>query len=303
MEELQSLAKQWHNELLFARSLSPATADSYASDFADFTAFLTQYHGRPLTLQDVLALTPQDWRAWMSNQKQKGRDARTIARRLSALKSFFKFLVQHHYLKDHAIFSAKTPKLPKSLPHPADYDCIMALIDGCVLLPGEAWVHQRDKALILLLYNCGLRISEALSIQYADWKQTTNFLTIQGKGGKVRSVPLLENVKKEIDAYCAMCPFSDAHVLFWGEKGAPLSRFVVEGRMRKLRRMLNLPETFSPHALRHSCATDLIKESNDLRGVQELLGHASLSTTQIYTDIDNQYIQSVYAKAHPRTKK
>lgn len=299
-EALEALVKEWQNDVRFSQSLSAATAEAYTSDLAHFLKFLTAYTGEPPTLNSIIAIAPPDWRAWMSSQQKEGRSARTLARRLSALKNFFTFLVRKHLLADHDIFTAKTPRLPRALPHPAPYDYIQALIDACPELPGPPWVRPRDQALFLLLYGCGLRISEALSIKLSNWPQDTDFIDILGKGGKTRSVPLLPVVREAVAAYIAQRPRADSSALFLNTKLRPLSRHVVAARMRTLRRLLHLPETFSPHALRHSCATDLVQRSNNLRAVQELLGHASLSTTQIYTDVNSQYIQEAYAKAHPR---
>lgn len=301
---MQQIIDRWNQDLLLERSLSKATSIAYVSDIMHFCTFLMQYWGKEIQLDDLIAIGSQDWRAWMSEQKRNMLDVRTIARRLSAVKSFFKFLVKYEYIKDHDIFSARVPKIPKKLPHPASYDYIMMLVDACDQLPGEDWVHLRDQALIFLLYSTGLRISEALNITLQAWHSNQHFLTVCGKGKKIRQVPLLPIAVQKINAYLEVClVHHEDQFLFIGEKGNRLISQVFSARIRQLRRLLNFPDTITPHAFRHSCATDLIKNSNDLRGVQELLGHASLSTTQIYTGIDNPYLKLTYEKTHPRAKK
>jgi integrase/recombinase XerC len=298
------IAAQWSDYLLLGQSRSPETITAYLSDFHHFYDFLQKYIGRAASVEDICQIDSQCWRAWLSQQKKDGLCARTMSRRLSALKNFFKFLIKKKYLEDHPIFSARMPKLRKSLPHPESYEIIMALAGACSSIPGEPWVFQRDKSLILLMYSTGLRISEALSVTYEDITRGDNFLTIKGKGGKTRSVPVLERVIKEILDYVASCPYSCAKGgIFLGQKGGPLSPHVFEARIRVLRRMLNFSESLTPHALRHSCATHLLENSDDLRGIQELLGHASLSTTQIYTDVSQKTTKSAYDAAHPRAKK
>jgi integrase/recombinase XerC len=298
-----SILNEWADFLLFGQSHSHETVTAYLSDFRHFYDFLTEYVGRAVSIEDICQIDAICWRAWLSRQKNDGLCARTMSRRLSALKNFFRFLVKKKYLEDHPIFSARMPKIKKALPHPASYEIIMTLADSCSCLPGEAWVCKRDEALILLLYCTGLRISEALSLTYNDI-DGNSFLTIKGKGGKTRSVPVLECVVKKIKDYVALCPYPCTRtVLFWGRRGGPLSKEVFESRILSLRRLLNFPEFLTPHTLRHSCATHLLENSDDLRGIQELLGHASLSTTQIYTDVNKKVAKSAYDAAHPRAKK
>ncbi|MDR1907308.1 MAG: tyrosine-type recombinase/integrase [Holosporales bacterium] len=344
--------------LLHSQSRAKATYLAYDGDLTCFLEFYARYTGEEATLEGVLKIEPKDWRAWFSHQRNEGLDVKTLSRRLSALKSFFRFLVEQGYIEDHPIFSARNPRVPKALPRPAAYNDILLLMNSCSLLPGPDWVHKRDKALIFLIYSVGLRISEALSLNCEDISNT-DFLTIKGKRNKIRQVPFMSGAKKIIfeyknacpDASCCTAPSSSnaasnnapavvpnnaptaasnnfltnaapnnapaiqlvpqksegpardllpSRPLFIGEKGTRLLAQVFEARVRKLRRLLGLPETFTPHALRHSCATHLMATSEDLRGIQELLGHASLSTTQIYTDINNEQLRSTVTRAHPR---
>ncbi|MDR3285078.1 MAG: tyrosine recombinase XerC [Holosporales bacterium] len=304
-KSLKGIVSDWSEYLLLSKSSSIATSIAYISDLNNFCNFLKKYIGHSVILKDIIAIDAMCWRAWLSQQRKNSLCSKTTARRLSAIKSFFKFLLERKYIKDHPIFSARTPKISKGLPHPSSYEAIINLANSCCLLPGEDWVHKRDEALIFLLYNTGFRISEALSLKFSDIKGNPKFLVIKGKGGKVRNVPILKSVLKKVQNYTIFCPFFKKNcpkMLFLGQKGAPLSKQVFETRIRKLRKLLNLPETTTPHALRHSCATHLLENSNDLRGIQELLGHSSLSTTQIYADVTKKSARKAYNSAHPRTK-
>jgi integrase/recombinase XerC len=304
---LRKLRSEWLDSLTSGRSAAAATRLAYDSDFRSWIEFLARYTGQPATLETMLMIEPKDWRAWSSFQRNAGLCSRTISRRFAALKSFFKFLEQNGYVKDHPIFSSKSPKAPKTLPRPAAYDEIVLLMDKCPQLPGPEWVHKRDQALIFLIYSVGLRINEALSINCDDIARS-DFLTVQGKGGKTRQVPIMPDVLSIIDDYKRACPWFESSPkekvvgcpLFLGEKGQRLIAQVFEARVKKLREALNLPDTFTPHALRHSCATHLMASSEDIRGIQELLGHASLSTTQIYTDINSEQLRATICRAHPR---
>jgi integrase/recombinase XerC len=304
------LQREWLDSLTSDRSSAAATKLAYDSDFRCFLEFYASYTGENATFGKIIKIEPKDWRAWSSSQRNAGLCSRTISRRFAALKSFFKFLEQNNYIKDHPIFSSKTPKAPKTLPRPASYDDIMLLMDNCSQLPGTTWIHKRDQALIFLIYSVGLRINEALSINREDIEQT-EFLTVCGKGMKTRQVPILPATLRVIGDYTSICPWfsslrsfkTPTGPLFFGEKGKRLIAQVFEARVRILRKILNLPDSFTPHALRHSCATHLMASSEDIRGIQELLGHASLSTTQIYTDINSEQLRAAICKAHPRAKK
>ncbi|MDR1207989.1 MAG: tyrosine-type recombinase/integrase [Holosporales bacterium] len=309
---LRKIQSEWLDSLIFDKSSASATRLAYDSDIRCFLEFYASYTGEDATFEKIIKIEPKDWRAWSSSQRNAGLCSRTISRRFAALKSFFKFLEQNDYIKDHLIFSSKTPKAGKTLPRPATYDEIMLLMDNCFQLPGTPWIHKRDQALIFLIYSVGLRINEALSINCKDIEQT-EFLTICGKGMKTRQVPLMPGTMRIINDYKNICPWlshsqyfdkkSFAIPLFLGEKGKRLVAQVFEARVRALRKILNLPDSFTPHALRHSCATHLMASSEDIRGIQELLGHASLSTTQIYTDINSEQLRTTICRAHPRAKK
>jgi integrase/recombinase XerC len=304
MNELQDLCAKWLQYLSCGLSRSENTCVSYGSDFVCFLDFFKKYTDNKITLQKIIAIEPRDWRAWMCQQKNDGISARTISRRLCALKSFFKFLAKSRYIQTHPIFDAATQRIPKSLPRPVSYQDITELIDTCSFLHGAPWIHARDEAIIFLLYSVGLRINEAMRLDYCDIIDN-EFLTIVGKGGKIRQVPFMPEVKCKIESYKKLCPytFNRNGPLFFGSQGKRLLAQVFEHRIRTIRRLLSMPETLTPHTLRHSCATHLMTESEDLRGIQELLGHASLSTTQIYTAINSKVLKSAYDNAHPRSKK
>jgi integrase/recombinase XerC len=292
---LRQVCEEW------LTSLEHLSAVAYESDFKCFLAFYAHYTGETATLEKLIGLEPRDWRAWLSHQRSNGLRPKTVSRRLSSLKSFFRFLEKNSYIEEHQIFSSKTPKTPKTLPRPATYEEIMQLME-CT---SPDWIGKRDRALIFLLYSVGLRINEALSINCGDIEvpfQAVQFLTITGKGQKVRQVPLMPEATAVIAAYKDACPWqlSAESPLFVGERGARLVAQVFEARIRKFRKEIGLQESFTPHALRHSCATHLMAGSEDIRGIQELLGHASLSTTQIYTDVNSEQLHKAVCDAHPR---
>jgi integrase/recombinase XerC len=304
-QDLQKIKEEWLDYLHCEQSRSAATLRSYESDWKNFLVFLESYLGETPNLHHFLSLEPRTWRAWLSHQKNQNLSARTLARRLAALKNFFRFLIRRDGLVDHAIFSARSPRLTLSLPRPTSFSTILKMVETCPLLPGEPWVHKRDQALIILLYSVGLRIQEALNLRVKDVEPLSDFLSIQGKGAKMRQVPFLPLVYEKIHEYIQSCPFafSPKMPVFLGQKGGPLLASVFETRIRAIRQLLNLPSTVTPHTLRHSCATHLMSESEDLRGIQELLGHSSLSSTQVYVNLENQTLQTLYERTHPRAKK
>ena len=241
-------------------------------------------------------------RAWMAHERGRGVGARSLARALSAVKSFYRWLSDREGFEATAVLSARAPKFQKKLPRPLAPDAARAMIDTVELQAREPWVAARDTAVITLLYGCGLRISEALSLTCDDAPLPPT-LVIRGKGGKERIVPVIDPARSAVDAYLAACPFpADAGApLFRGVRGGALSPRAVQKVMERARLQLGLPATATPHALRHSFATHLLGAGGDLRAIQELLGHASLSTTQAYTAVDTARLMEVYDRAHPRS--
>lgn len=242
-----------------------------------------------------------DMRAWMAHERRGGKTARSLARALSSVKSFFKWLSDRDGFDATAVLSARSPKFHRNLPRPVAEESAADLIDMAASQHSEPWVGARDTAVITLLYGCGLRISEALGLTGADVPLGPS-MRIKGKGGKERVVPVLPVAQRAVETYAQLCPFDleADRPLFRGLRGGALNPRLISGLVANMRRQLGLPSTVTPHALRHSFATHLLAAGGDLRAIQELLGHASLSTTQAYTAIDTTQLEKVYSRAHPR---
>lgn len=301
-ESLQIVIQEWDEWLRHNRRLSPRTLVSYHSDLQQFLGFLGKHLGEEVTLSHLIDLKVRDFRAWMSARTNEEFFVRSTARAVSIIRTFFKYLNRLGHTNT-AILSIRSPRLKIGLPRSLLVDQTKSMLDDIGSLETERWVGQRNKALFTLLYGCGLRISEALSLTH---KQIPlgDCLIVKGKGDKERAVPLFPLVAQEIEAYLALCPYKlgPNDPLFIGIKGKKLNQGMVTRTMRQYRRLVGLPDNTTPHSLRHSYATHLMNSSHDLRGVQELLGHASLSTTQIYTNADQDYLMNVYKDAHPRAK-
>jgi integrase/recombinase XerC len=294
---------RWLGYLGAERRMSVKTLEAYRRDVSQFLGFLAGHLGGAPSLKQLAKLTPADVRAFMAARRSGGAANRSLMRTLAGARSFARFLERNGKGKVAALAAVRTPKLPRTLPKPLAASAAKRMTD-VDLRAGEArepWVIARDAAALALLYGAGLRISEALGLKRKDITGG-DALTITGKGNKTRMVPLLPQVAKLIADYAALCPFDlppDAP-LFVGAHGGPLSPRIVQLTMARLRGALGLPDSATPHALRHSFATHLLARGGDLRAIQELLGHASLSTTQIYTAVDAERLLEVYASAHPR---
>jgi integrase/recombinase XerC len=294
----------WLSYLGAEKRMSPKTLEAYRRDVSQWLAFLTEHLGAPATLKRLQTLTPADIRAFMAARRAAGAGSRSLMRQLAGCRSFARFLERNGKGKVGALTAVRAPKLPKTLPKPLPASAAKAVTDAD-LRAGEArenWVLARDAAVLALLYGAGLRISEALGLQRRDLAGSPDTLIVTGKGNKKRMVPLLPQVTGLISEYLALCPYvvPPDGPLFVGARGGPLSPRIVQLAMASLRGALGLPDTATPHALRHSFATHLLARGGDLRGIQELLGHASLSTTQIYTAVDAERLLDVYASTHPR---
>ncbi len=286
------------------RALSGAadnTLKAYQTDVMGFLAFMTHHHGGGLGLEPVAAISTRDMRSWMAHERGRGVGARSLARSLSAVKSFYRWLSEREDFEPTAVLSTRSPKFQKKLPRPLAEDAAAAMIETVELQAREPWVAARDSAVITLLYGCGLRISEALSLTGAD-VPLPPVLRIKGKGDKERIVPVIDVARDAVDAYVAQCPYPvEPNVpLFRAVRGGPLAPRAIQKVMAQTRMQLGLPATATPHAMRHSFATHLLSAGGDLRTIQELLGHASLSTTQAYTAVDSARLMEVYDKAHPK---
>jgi integrase/recombinase XerC len=295
---------RWIGHLGAERRMSPKTLESYRRDVSQFLSFLADHLGGAPTLKHLAKLAPADVRAFMAARRSEGIGNRSLMRALAGTRSFARFLERNGKGTVAALTAIRSPKLPKSLPKPLAVSAARQMTETS-LREGETrepWVIARDAAVLALLYGCGLRISEALSLKRNDVRANSDTLTVTGKGNKTRMVPVLPQVAKAIADYVALCPLElpSNSSLFIGAQGRPLSPRIVQLTMARLRGALGLPENATPHALRHSFATHLLARGGDLRAIQELLGHASLSTTQIYTAVDAERLMEVYASAHPR---
>lgn len=300
---LAAAVSDWQRWLKSERRVSEHTFDAYARDLAAFLAFMTDHLGGAPDLADFAAFKPADFRSYLAQRANAGISRSSIARGVSTLRNFFRFLERTDLVHNPAIKTVRTPRLPKTVPKALDEEDALAAIRDAGAAQTEPWLAARDTALLLMLYGCGLRIGEALGLTCAD-SPRGDTLRVTGKGRKQRIVPVLPVVREAVAAYRKICPFAaiPESPLFVGARGKALNPGVVQRQMRLLRARLGLPETATPHALRHSFATHLLAQGGDLRTIQELLGHASLSTTQRYTVVDAARLSSVYNAAHPRAR-
>jgi integrase/recombinase XerC len=294
---------QWLEHLAKERRASPRTVEAYAFAGARYLSFLERHRGGSLSLADMGGLAPSEIRAWLAQLRQgePPLSPRSMSQALSAIRTFHKFLDRRLDTPNAAIALVRGPRVTPTAPRPVSEDQARGLIEEPALDPDrDDWEISRDQAVLTLLYGCGLRISEALSLKRSD-APLPDTLRILGKGGKTRLVPVLPAVRAAVDAYLADLPFaaSPDQPLFRAKRGGALSPRHVQATVQALRGRLGLPDSATPHALRHSFATHLLGAGADLRSIQELLGHASLSTTQRYTDVDAASLLSAYAKAHP----
>ena len=309
--DVQAAVTSWLSHLSAERRLSPLTVEVYARDTRQFLSFQAQYQGGAPALAQLAELKPADIRAFMAERRKStspgaasGVQSRTLLRQLASMRSFFRFL-EREGLGKASVFSAiRSPRSPRGLPKPLPPQSAIAVTDAGLRAgeDREPWVLARDAAVLALLYGSGLRIGEALSLRRREAPVAGQPLIVTGKGRKTRGVPVLPQVAAQVADYISQCPY-DLHPegpLFVGAKGGPLSPRIVQLAMERLRGALGLPTTATPHALRHSFATHLLAGGGDLRSIQELLGHASLSTTQIYTAVDMQHLMASYRAAHPR---
>lgn len=302
---LASLAQGWLQRLGTERRLSPHTLEAYGRDLRQFLEFLPDHLGQAPDIGALDRLKPLDLRAFLSRRRAQGAGSRTLLRQLAALRSFARHLARDGLIDASAFVALRGPRMKRSLPRPVTPASARALTDADSRAGDERaqWILARDAAVLTLLYGCGLRISEALSIRREDAPRPGDGrLTIKGKGGKARMVPVLPQVEAAIAEYLALCPYAlpAAGPLFVGARGGPLSARIIQLAVAGLRGALGLPPSATPHALRHSFATHLLARGGDLRAIQELLGHASLSTTQVYTQVDGARLMAAYKAAHPR---
>ncbi|HEV7463925.1 MAG TPA: tyrosine recombinase XerC [Methyloceanibacter sp.] len=302
---VRETVEDWLTYLATERQLAANTGEAYGRDIGQFLAFLATHLNRLPDMKQLLSLSSRDVRAFLAARRGEGVGSRSLARTLSALRMFYKFLERRGIGKNDAIRAVSLPKLPHSVPKPLTAPKATALVDGADIASPDApeWIAARDTAVLALLYGSGLRISEALTLQRKDAPiKGRDMLRVHGKGGKTRVVPVLPIAREAVELYLALCPIrllSDGP-LFIGARGKQLSPRIIQLRIAGARVALGLPDTATPHALRHSFATHLLGAGADLRAIQELLGHASLSTTQGYTEVDRAHLLKTYDSAHPR---
>ena len=295
------LIARWHRYLQTEKRYSDHTVAAYGRDLRNFLEFLSVHFSEPPTLETLENLRINDFRAFLAKRRRDGLSSRSLARCLSTIRVFYRYLDRLEGIKNEALPNLKSPKLGHSIPRPLSERDALGVIDSISEIEAEPWIRARDVAVVTLLYGCGLRISEALGLnrRQVPLRET---LVIRGKRGRERVVPILPVVGEAIDDYLKLCPYElDAdQPLFVGKRGGRLNPKAIQSAMRALRPQLGLPESATPHALRHSFATHLLAAGGDLRTIQKLLGHADLSTTQHYTDVDSSALMRVYKKAHPR---
>ncbi len=296
-----ALLRRWLEQFSAAQGASASTVEAYRRDVSGFLGFLAGHLGGEPAPRALSEVSQSDLRAWMARERTRGLSARSLRRALSAVKSFFRWLAEAQGIEAPAVFAARGPKAAMRLPRPVGEDQARDLIADAEATDAPEWIAARDAAVLTLLYGCGLRISEALAIRRRE-APLPEVLRVRGKGGKERLVPVLPAAREAAEAYLGLCPWSlePEDELFRGTRGGPLSPRIIQKRMAQARARLGFPATATPHALRHSFATHLLKAGGDLRAIQELLGHASLSSTQIYTALDEARLLQVHAKAHPR---
>jgi integrase/recombinase XerC len=298
---LADAVSRWTDHLRAVDGAAAATVTAYRRDVQGFLAFLTEHHGESLGPAPLARLTISDMRAWMAHERGRGVAARSLARALSSVKGFAGWMAERDGFDATAILAARAPKYRRKLPRPLAVDAAKSVIDTVELQSQEPWIAARDVAVVTLLYGCGLRISEALGLT-GDVLPLGDSLRIRGKGGKERMVPVLDAARKAVAHYVALCPYDlpPGEAVFRGQRGGPLNGRMIARAMERTRLQLGLPASATPHALRHSFATHLLGAGGDLRAIQELLGHASLSTTQAYTAVDTARLMEIYRNAHPR---
>ena len=292
----------WLETLKHGKRFSSHTVEAYERDTRQFFQFLTGHCGGAPGMKDVAELRPADFRAFLAKRRNDGAGVRSMGRNLAGVRSFLKHLEREGLVNAAGARALRAPKQPKSLPKPLAVDKALSVAASAGELADEPWIAARNVAVLTLLYGCGLRISEALNLASESIQDGQRTLNILGKGSKTRLVPLLPAIHTAISQYRALCPYNlnGATPLFRGARGGILHAAIIQKEMVKLRSALDLPDTATPHALRHSFATHLLSAGGDLRSIQELLGHASLSTTQIYTAVDSARLLSAWAAAHPR---
>lgn len=303
--DVTAARQAWCDWLTSERVYSPHTIAAYQRDLENFLAFLAGHFGRAADAEMLVDLTAADIRAWLADRLNSGLSRSSTARAASVVRGFFRFLDRRALVHNPVAMRFRAPRIPHSVPRPLPAGDARALVNEADQISDTDWIGDRDKAVMSLLYGAGLRISEALALTPRDFHGRPASLVIRGKGRKQRLVPMLAIIHTLVDTYKTSCPFPFPATgpLFLGARGGPLNAAVLQRQMRRLRTLMGLPDSATPHALRHSFATHLLSRGADLRAIQELLGHSSLSTTQRYTEIADTRLMAVYQGTHPRAIK
>ena len=302
-KQVLNVFKGWQDWLFNERRLSGNTRTAYLNDVETFFYFLSKHIGSSISMLNLQQLSITDLRSFLAHRKRSGLSNTSMARNISSIRSFFYFLNKFGHLKNEAINLLTSPKIPQAIPKALDKDEALSLLETTPGTAMQPWVKSRDKAIFALMYGCGLRIGEIIALNGSDIP-LSDAIIVNGKGNKQRLVPVIPIIRHSVAEYMSLCPFtiSKNGPAFFGVRGNRLNPGVVQRSMRAIRGSLGLPATATPHSLRHSFGTHLLMNGGDLRSIQELLGHASLSTTQRYTAIDTNYLKEVHQKFHPRAE-
>lgn len=297
--KLAQYRQLWHEYLAREKGFSEQTVEAYLIDLDYFCQFISNHLAVPCDIDSLENLSIKDFRSWLAYRHREEFAFSSTNRAIAAVKNFFKYLLKYHQFTNKAIFTLKSPKQPLSLPKALNQEQTFAALEEDSLESHPQWLNLRDQALLYLLYGCGLRISEGLSLRVKDLNKDS--LIIKGKGNKERIVPIIPAIVEKIRQYLTLCPYTLGRddFIFVGKQGKKLDPGVFQRHIRILRNSLNLPESTTPHAFRHSFATHILANGGDLKSIQDLLGHKDLSTTQKYTKIEANHLLNVYKKAHP----
>ncbi len=297
----QSARDTWLEAEKALKGASDNTITAYFGDITEFLVFMTQHKGEQQGLGALARVTVSDMRSWMARMRGGDLGPRSLARKLSAVKSFYRWLSEREGFDPTAVLSTRAPKFQKKLPRPLAQDAAQAVLETVEFQSTTDWIGARDMAVVTILYGCGLRISEALALNGSDYP-LPEVMRILGKGNKERIVPVIPAAREAVERYVKAAPFpvEKDSPLFRGARGGRLNARQIQSVMQNVRAQLGLPASATPHAMRHSFATHLLEAGGDLRAIQELLGHASLSTTQAYTAVDTARLMEVYNKTHPK---
>ena len=296
-----NLVDDWLGVKSALEGSSSNTLVAYRRDVLDFLSFLTIHSGNKNGASQLDSIDQVSMRSWIAENRRSGKTSRSIARQLSSVKSFYKWFAKRRGIDPTMVLITKAPKFQKKLPRALSKEAAKEISQSIDLTDNEPWVIARDTAVILLLYGCGLRISEALSLKYSEMP-LTDTLKIHGKGDKFRIIPILQIAREAVENYLNTLPFTlnGNDNIFRGVRGGSLNPRSIQLVMKLIREKLGIASNATPHSLRHSFATHLLTSGADLRSIQELLGHSSLSTTQIYTSVDSSRLMDVYSKTHPK---